>query len=193
MGYCNVGYFALAEIISRVSGRPWTEYLHERIFKPSGMTTTWPTNTKEPLSPRAVGYGGDDNGREAADWTALRPSGAFLSTALDLARWDKVLYGDSVLSEASRTVMWTPVKLADGSSHPYGFGWEIGALKGHRQVQHGGSMPGFRSGFARFIDDQLTVIVLMNAEDVDRDAIVNGVAALYLTAGAASPTPVQKR
>ena len=39
----------------------------------------------------------------------------------------------------------------------------------------------------------MTVIVLMNAEDVDRDAIVNGVAALYLTAGAVAPTPVQKR
>jgi D-alanyl-D-alanine carboxypeptidase len=186
--YCNVGYFTLAEIIDKVSGRPWTEYLHEKIFKPSGMTMTYPTNTKEPVSPRAVGYGGDDNSREAPDWTALRPSGAFLSTALDLAKWDKVLYGNTVLSDASRTMMWTPVKLTGGSAHPYGFGWEIGALNGHRQVQHGGSMPGFRSGFARLVDDQLTVIVLMNAEDVDRDAIVNGIAALYLRSPSSAPS-----
>ncbi len=180
--YCNTGYFALAEVIRKVSGQPWTAYLHEKVFKPSGMTTTWPTNTREPLGSRAVGYGGDDNGRDAPDWTALRPSGAFLSTALDLAKWDRVLDGETVLSEASRRQMWTPVTLADGTSHPYGFGWEIGSLNGHRQVQHGGSMPGFRSGFARFVDDQLTVIVLMNAEDMDRDAIVNGIAALYLPA-----------
>jgi D-alanyl-D-alanine carboxypeptidase len=190
--YCNVGYFSLAEIISKVSGRPWTEYLNEKIFRPSGMTTTQPTNTKEPLAPRAVGYGGNDNSRDAADWTALRPSGAFLSTALDLAKWDRVLDGDSVLSEASQRLMWTPVTLADGSPHQYGFGWELGSLNGRRQVQHGGSMPGFRSRFARFVDDGLTVIVLMNAEDVDVQAIVNGIAALYLPATPALGTPARR-
>jgi len=41
-------------------------------------------------------------------------------------------------------------------------------------------MPGFRAGFARFVEDRLTVIVLMNLDDVDIDSILNGVAALYL-------------
>ena len=44
--YGNVSYFALAEIIRKVSGQPWTEYLNEKVFKPSGMNTTFPTNTK---------------------------------------------------------------------------------------------------------------------------------------------------
>ena len=180
--YCNTGYFALAEIIRRVSGQPWTAFLDEKVFKPSGMSTTWPTNTTVQVEPRAAGYGGDDNSRDAPDWTALRPSGAFLSTVLDLAKWDRVLETDKVLTAASRRLMWTPVQLSDGSSHPYGFGWELGAVNGHAYTQHGGSMPGFRAGFARFADAQLTVIVLMNAEDVDRDAIVRGIATLYLPA-----------
>jgi CubicO group peptidase (beta-lactamase class C family) len=180
--YCNTGYFALAEIIRKVSGQPWTTFLAERVFKPSGMSTTWPTNTTARVEPRAVGYGGDDNGRNAPDWTALRPSGAFLSTVLDLAKWDRVLETDAVLTAASRRLMWTPVQLSDGSSYQYGFGWELGSVDGHPYTQHGGSMPGFRAGFARFADAQLTVIVLMNAEDVDRDAIVRGIATLYLSA-----------
>ena len=38
--YCNVGYFALAQIITKVSGQPWTQFMHERVFKPAGMMVT---------------------------------------------------------------------------------------------------------------------------------------------------------
>jgi CubicO group peptidase (beta-lactamase class C family) len=185
--YCNVGYFALAEIIHQVSGRPWTDFLEERVFKPSGMTTTRPTNTKERLPNRALGYAGDDNRKEADDWTALRPSGAFLSSVLDLAKWDAMLATDKVLTESSRREMWTPVRLNDGKTHPYGFGWELGSLKDHRLVQHGGSLPGFRSQFARFVDDRVSVIVLTNAEDVDRGSIVSRIAKFYLPVAVGGP------
>ena len=178
--YCNVGYFALGEIIRKVSGRPWSDYLDERIFKPSGMNTTWPTNIKERMANRALGYTGDENRQIADDWTALRPSGAFLSTVLDLAKWDAVLNTDKVLNERSRREMWTPVRLNDGKTHAYGFGWELDPVKDRKQVHHGGAMPGFRSQFARFVDDRVSVIVLINAEDVDRDSVVRGIADFYL-------------
>ena len=35
--YSNTGYFALAEVIRTVTGRPWGEYLAEKVFKPVGM------------------------------------------------------------------------------------------------------------------------------------------------------------
>ena len=47
--YCNTGYFALAEIITRVSGMPWTDYLRQKVFEPAGMRSTWPTNTTQAL------------------------------------------------------------------------------------------------------------------------------------------------
>ena len=56
--YCNVGYFALAEIIRKVSGRPWSDYLSEKVFKPSGMNDDLPTNTTDRLPNRALGYTG---------------------------------------------------------------------------------------------------------------------------------------
>ena len=54
--YCNTGYFALAEIIRKVAGRPWTEYLNEKVFVPAGMKTTYPTNTKARVLNLAQGY-----------------------------------------------------------------------------------------------------------------------------------------
>ena len=179
--YCNVGYFALAEVIHKVTGQPWTEYLRTAVFEPSDMKATRPTDMATGVAGRAIGYAGKDNNNEPApNWPALRPSGAFLSTVLDLAKWDRQLSANTILSEASRRLMWTPVRLTDGSTYPYGFGWELADFKGHRHVGHGGSLPGFRSGYSRYPDDRLTVIVLMNADDVDRGSIVHGIADLYL-------------
>ena len=178
--YCNTGYFALAEIISRVSGTPWVDYLRLKVFEPAGMRSTWPTNTTQTLANRATGYTDNDNPREAANWTALRPSGAFLSTVADLAKWEARLYTDTPLPEATRRDMWTPVTLTDGTTHPYGFGWGLDPLNGRRQVRHGGSLPGFISEYARFVDDRVSVIVLMNMDDADVRGVARGVAALYL-------------
>ena len=182
--YSNTGYFALAEIIRTVSGREWSEYLSEKVFRPAGMKTTYPTNTKVSVPNRALGYSDNDKLRDASDWPALRPSGAFLSTVLDLAKWDAALYTDDILSASTRAQMWTPVTLNDGSSYPYGFGWMFANVRGHKLVHHPGGMPGFRSDIARFVDEGLTLIVLMNLDDVDVDAIVRGLAAIHLPARA---------
>jgi len=187
--YGNLGYFALAEIIRKASGRPWVDYLSENVFKPAGMQTTYPTNTTVSLPNMAKGYVDNDKLLDAKDWPALRPSGAFFSTVLDLAKWDAILYTDRILSDSSRQQMWTPVTLNDGASHPYGFGWELGSFRDHKLVHHGGGMPGFRSEFARFVDDRLTIIFLMNLDDVDRFPILYGLAALYLPASTPAGTP----
>src|SRR4029453_56422 len=99
---------------------------------------------------RARGYTDDDNPREAPEWTALRPSGAFLSTVLALAKGDVLLDTDKVLTAATRQQMWTPVTLNEGSTHPYGFGWGLEPLKGHKRIRHGGSPPRVTPGYRRF-------------------------------------------
>ena len=187
--YCNVCYFTLADIIARVSGKPWDTFLAERVFRPVGMTATRTTTTTELVPHRARGYTWRDSGYvNAPEYLALRPSGAFLSTVLDLARWDAMLYSDHVLAQASRAAMWTPVRLTDGSSYGYGFGWELDSLDGHWQVHHGGSLPGFRAEFARFPNDSLTVIVLTNADGARPDEIARGVARGYLATAARPAT-----
>jgi CubicO group peptidase (beta-lactamase class C family) len=178
--YSNLGYYVLAEIIRAVTKQPWRAYLDERVFRAAGLGDTMPTDaTPLPLS-MAKGYTGNDNGRTADDWRALRPSGAFISTVADLARWDAVLLTDRVLTAAMRQQMWTPVRLNDGTAAPYGYGWHVESGRGRRRVWHGGGLPGFTSHYVRYLDDGLTVIVLSNGDDSDMGAIANGVAALYL-------------
>jgi CubicO group peptidase (beta-lactamase class C family) len=179
--YSNAGYFALAEIITKVSGQPWPRFLQERVFKPAGMDVTAPTNVTPMLPRRAIGYTGKDNQQVAEEWVALRPSGAFLSTVGDLTKWDALLYTNTVLNETSRQEMWAPVRLSDGSTYPYGFGWHVETMtNGRRVVWHGGGLPGFASYLGRFVDDRVSVILLTNGNDVDAIAIGRGLADLYL-------------
>jgi len=181
--YSNTGYFALAEIIRKVSGQPWGDFISDRIFKPLAMqsTRTTPTNTAEKIARYAQGYVDNEKLRDAPQWVALRPSGAFLSTVRDLARWDAALRTESILTASTRRQMWTPVTLNGGLTYPYGFGWMMATVRGHKLIHHPGGMPGFRADIARFVDDGVTIIVLMNLDDVDIDRIIDGLAAVYLT------------
>jgi len=183
--YCNVCYFTLADVIARVSGKPWPDFLSERVFRPLAMTATRTTTTTDLVPRRARGYAWTENRYvNAPEFLALRPSGAFLSTVLDLAKWDAALYESRVLSKASRDMMWTPVRLTGGASQTfgYGFGWQLDSVDGHWRVHHGGSLPGFRAEMARFPNDSLTVIVLTNADGAQPEAIAKAVARTYLSA-----------
>lgn len=179
--YCNVGYFTLAEIITKVSGKPWPDFLQERVFKPLGMNATRTTNMSEMVPNRANGYVWR-NGKlqNAGILFALRPSGALLSTVLDLAKWEAALESGTLLKPTTLEQMWTPVKLNNGKTHPYGFGWELDPLRNHKQINHGGSLPGFRAQLARFVDDKVTVIVLTNGDNANAGGITQGIANFYI-------------
>jgi CubicO group peptidase (beta-lactamase class C family) len=185
--YCNVGYFSLAEIITRISGKSWGDFMNERVFAPLGMTSTRPTSFSAIVPNRADGYDWrNEKMQNAVELIAVRPSGAFLSNALDLAKWDAALYTDLILKHSTREQMWTPFKLNSGATHPYGFGWSLEPLGNHRQVNHGGTLSGFRSHFSRLLDDKLSIIVLTNSSGANPAAIMRGVAAIYLPDLAAS-------
>jgi hypothetical protein len=61
-------------------------------------------------------------------------------------------------------------------------------VSGHKLVQHGGSLPGFRAQLARFVDDKLTVIVLTNADNAIPKSIALNVAAFHIAGLIPEPT-----
>src|SRR6202142_2222021 len=161
--YSNLNCSCVAEIIQKASGMLWPDFIASRIFAPAGLTSTRTTTATEIVLHRASGYETSGGKVKNADvWIALRPSGAFLSTVLDLAKWDNALDSGKILPAATRNQMWTPVRLTDGTTYGYGFGWFLDEINGHRRVHHSGGVPGFVCEMERFPDDRLTVIVMAN-------------------------------
>ncbi len=190
--YSNLGYFTLAEVIHRISGQPWPQFMSERVFKPLGMTSTRTTDALDIVPKRANGYLFRDNVQHNVEpMLALRPSGAFLSTLADLMKYEAALRGNALLSKAEQAQMQAPMLLTDGSSTNYGLGWNVEDFRGHRRVRHGGSLPGFRADFSRYDDDSLAVIVLVNADSIRTDAMALEVANHYIR-GLSPDRPIVK-
>jgi CubicO group peptidase (beta-lactamase class C family) len=160
--YSDVGYFLLGMIIEKASGQRYKDFLEDQFFTPLGMTSTSVLNHFTILKHRAAGYtlsnGQLINIRRIHGHELPSHYGVF-STVRDLAKWEIALASGKVLNELSLTAIWTPAKLNDGTSYPYGFGWELENVRGHRVITHTG-MTG--TEYTRFPDDKLTVIVLTN-------------------------------
>jgi len=183
--YSNLGYYILAEIITKVSGMPWQNFIHDKLFVPSQMENTYLTDFYLVIPNRASGYmHRQDTLVNAYPMYAIRPSGGFLSTSSDMIKWEKTIReGKTILKKENWEKLWKPfVKTSDKPDWKgfYGFGWEIGEHKGHKIVAHGGSNPGFRSVYIRFVNDDLSIIILTNTSEADANAIGFTLADYYL-------------
>jgi CubicO group peptidase (beta-lactamase class C family) len=158
----DVGYFLLGMIIEKASGQRYREFVTERFFQPLGMTATSVLDQWAILKNRASGYtirhGQLVHIRRHAQVELPSHYGIF-STVKDLVKWEAALTGGKVVQPSSLDQLWTPVRLHDGTSRPYGFGWRVEALFGHRLITHEGITG---TQYSRFPDDGLTVIVLTN-------------------------------
>jgi CubicO group peptidase (beta-lactamase class C family) len=191
--YSNSGYVLLGISISRITGRPYWEFLRERLFVPAGMNTVRIISESDIVPQRASGYQLGAAGYEHQSWVSptlnTTADGSLLISLNDLIAWSRVVRARAVLSKASWDAVLSPVTLKSGKPHPYGFGWFLDTFKGKRVNQHGGSWQGFRTQFTRFEGSDLTVVVLSNGAHVAPDIIANRVAAVVDSALAPLPLP----
>lgn len=181
--YSNIGYVTLGILIGKVSGKFYGEFLQERIFKPLGMTSTRIINEADIVPNRAAGYRMVKGELKNQEWVSpsmnTTADGSLYFTVLDAAKWDAALYTRKLLKRSSLDQMWTPVKLNNGNTRPYGFGWAFADVGGHKVIEHGGAWQGFTSHIARYVDEKLTIIVLTNRAGANPGNIAHGIEALY--------------
>ncbi len=182
--YSNTGYLLLGQIVNRVAGQFYGDLLADRVFGPLGMQTARVISEADIIPNRSAGYrlvNGEWKNQDYVSPSLNRQAdGSLYLTVLDLVRWDKGLAERRLFKPSSYDVMWTPVRLKDGTSYPYGFGWELSPVNGHRVVMHTGSWQGFQAHISRFIDDHLSVIVMINSDTSEPEQIAHGVAALFV-------------
>jgi len=169
--YRNTNYMLLGIIVHKITGKPYAEFLSERIFKPLGMTATRLVSDRDIIPNRAAGYEIDRNGElKNQQWVSptfnSTADGTGYSDVLDFAKWDEALYGTKLLKQSSLDRIWTVYPLNNGKPNPagYGFAWMIGAQDGHKRIEHGGAWQGFTCRISRYPDDSLTVVVFTNLE-----------------------------
>lgn len=200
--YSNSGYVVLGLIVAKVSGKPYGDFLRERIFIPLKMTHTIVyQKEKNEVMNRAFGHSMENGALKETDQSSTSATlgdGGIYSNLKDLAKWDDALRNYSLLSEKEMQPALTPVKLSDNSAplwpsegnddnlHPgkpvsYGFGWFLDPYQGHQRMWHTGGTMGFFTVIERFPDNHLTVIILSNRTDWDREKLALRVADIFLS------------
>ena len=180
--YSNSGYVLLGLVVQRVSGRPFAEFLRDRIFSPLNMTGTLAYESGGNEVPnRAYGHareGGRWRETDQSPTSATLGDGGVYSSLSDLLKWDEALRRHTLLSEAEMRPALTPVRVAegpprepDGAPADYGFGWFLNPWNGRARIWHYGETAGFRTAIQRFTEDGLTVIVLCNRTDLHAQAL----------------------
>lgn len=190
--YSNTGYVLLASITEKASGRDFVEFVTTEIFHKLRMKHTAIRTLQEKAAVKnfAVGhiFVEEKNKFIRADsfpssdytiWLGNRKGpGRISSTAQDLLKWDQALYTSKLVSQQTLEEAFTPMKLPDGNSTYYGFGWMIPNNPSGRLVWHNGDNPGYRTQIMRFLDRQHTLIVLSNTAPGEFNNIIKSARAL---------------
>jgi CubicO group peptidase (beta-lactamase class C family) len=206
--YSSTGYALLGFIIHRVTGVFWGDFVRDHIFRSLGMTTARVISDADIVPNRAAGYYLVNDTLKNQEWvsptiSATADLGLSFSVR-DLAQWAIGLNHGKVLSRAGLEMSWTPVRLNNGGTYPYGFGWNLTQQRGYRRIGHSGAWLGFQATIQRYPDFDITVVVLANLAQAKPESIALGIAGLLepvLTPpqllhtrlpGATPPTPIDK-
>ena len=199
-GYSNIMYITAGEVIKAVTGKPWSENVKERIFKPLGMdrSITTPESLDEKgnyVTPHARQ---DDKNIpiEWVNWEDVGALGGVISSVEDLSKWmifnlnHGIIGKDTLLTEKNINLMWTPhnnfvidhFSAHDFNTHfrGYGLGWGLSDFHGRMRVAHTGAIDGMITGISLIPDEKLGVVVLTNGMKTPYSAAANYALELFL-------------
>ncbi len=167
--YSDQGYFLLGVIIEEVTGRSFADYMQSTFFEPLGMKQTHLLDQRRIVPHLAQGYAWKNGAlqRNRRVWQfELASHFGVMSSLRDMMSWEAELAEPEVIDRGALEATWEIRREFDvGSSCDrwgYARGWQTRVVDGRRILEHGGYAG---TGYIRFLDDGLSIIVLTNRED----------------------------
>ena len=189
ISYSNTGYRLVEAALERRS-IDYHDALHERFFRPLGLTITLPESEAEPVPGLATGYWRSEQawmrGRYGLHISA---SGGLVGSAHDLATWLIALMSRRAPALDLLAPLGARRRLNDGTETGYGLGLARSPLPGEIAIGHGGSLPGYKNHFLLLPEHGAGVVVVSNREDTDAHGIALAVLAALTGAELQQPAP----
>ncbi len=180
--YNNNMFIIAGEVLKRVSGLSWEEFIEAKIMKPVGMKNSKASYNRIADKSNIIDAHTRAEGKVIQiphDWSeTANPAGGIVSNVHDMLTWAKFLMNDAVtengerlLSQAQFHELWqlqTPLRVRANDSYDsnfrgYGLGWFLTDVKGgHKQVYHTGGLIGTVTQFTMIPDLDLAIVVLTN-------------------------------
>ena len=207
--YSNLGFGLLGEVISRVAGTPYEEYVSSEILAPLGMSSTTFDPEGELKARTAVGYNRNPYGEDHEPAPLPRlggdaAAGQMYSTVADLAKWlsFQLLASDDegeepqVLSGRSLREMQRPQFLESGWTAGYCLPWLARRENDEVSLGHSGGIFGFITDISFNVERRLGVIALYNGRPAGEltskmfESVIEAEKDVYETPSRRKPSPV---
>lgn len=192
--YSNSGYLLLAEVVSRVSGQSFRDFMRANVFLPLGMTHTHINDDHERvIAGRAHSYEYSTEGMKE-DVLSSGSTGAtgVISTAEDLVKWLSNWGSARVGGREVREAMWQRGVLDGGDSIRYALGVNVRTFHGLLRIDHGGYQAGFRTMLVYYPALDAGVIVLGNTPGFPETTLADQVSQIFF-GDAFEPDPLTSR
>lgn len=178
--YQNVMYVVASEIVKKVSGMSWDDFLKLRVFDKLKMTnSTSLSKEREANINLAQPHIWDDDFKKVAikqeKGDNLGPGGFIYSSAKDMNNYMKLLLkdgvfkNDTIVSKKIIDEIFKPQTLFQISSPPfgnefssYGLGWWLTPWNGHKIIEHSGGIDGMSAQLFMIKDLNIGVVILTN-------------------------------
>jgi serine beta-lactamase-like protein LACTB, mitochondrial len=173
--YSTYGYTVLGCVLEGAASQKYVDYVKENIFVPAGMDETQADNFFSVIQHRTRWYHKDKSGvvqnAGVLDSSYKIPGGGLISSADDMARFEIAIMANKLLKPATRDLMWTPQKAADGSQNGYALGWGTQKKYGLALVEHTGGQQGTSTSIILAPERRAGIVVLANMDNVDSAAL----------------------
>jgi CubicO group peptidase (beta-lactamase class C family)/D-alanyl-D-alanine dipeptidase len=185
--YSNAGVAVVGYVLQQRSGQPFASYLQHAVLQPMGLGDSAFRPEPRLMARLAKAYMWSNDGKlfQAPTFElGMAPAGCMYSTVEDLGKFLSVLFNGGrgangqVVTSETLGKMWTPQFAKPGQASPYGLGFHLAELDGHREVEHGGAIYGFATQLAGLPDDKLGVVAVTTMDGAN--AVVNHVAEVAL-------------
>ena len=201
--YNNDMFVVAGEVIHAVSGKPWDQFVAERILLPVGMRetkmrTSGLRDSKNAVLPHAVVHGVVTEIPAPVYVDDADAAGSMNSNVTDMARWLQFLLdsarvdGKRLLQAKSFAELFRPQMLLSQPNYPaatqagshffaYGLGWFLQDYKGHMLAMHTGSLDGLCAIVGMLPEENLGVVVFENVDHAElRHALMYDVCDRFL-------------
>lgn len=169
--YNNFGYLLLANIIEKVAGKPFANYMEEAVFKPAKMKNTAFASAKN-LNHKSYPYFGLGMNEFKKFSNPFHPSwlmgaAAMNSTTVDLHKFMQALDGGKLLKPTTLGTLYSKTQDMGVNDMASGLGWIIDQKEGERWVYNSGLLPGYAAVMGSLPEQNMKIIILSNATSVN--------------------------
>ncbi len=182
--YDNNLYIVAGEVIARVSGKSWPEFVEERIMRPLDMSSSAGLFERLKDKDNTIdGHASVEGKVRVIKRSMVRvpaAAGGVNSNITDLLKWVGMFlsngkYGDGkrLVSEKVLKEMWSPQTIIQVNSPgpynthfaAYGLGFFLSDVNGYKQVTHTGGLEGMVTQITMIPEINLGIIVLTNQQE----------------------------